>query len=1192
MTPPSRRRMPYRHFHHRTWLRHRLLPACCALLLPLLVTAPRSDAGEPGYWASNERSSRVLAITPGRSVPKPGADQLLKKETDQLLKQWEKEHGAFDAAASLPAYATREPADAILDQHLPSLISPYARLLEGTPQARQKTHGAMTQWCPLYDAALRDTRWDPARPLEVRLSTGITLYSEAEAYPESHPFRPTYTVKLPDLDGNLHSVPAAEIHSPDGSRWEVYPTLCVDAIRWKEMGATAIGWLMEYQKTGDPFYVHKIAHYLDKAADIYYRLPLSYGNELAKRPDGKPLDRETWESLPTSIFKQSIIGHWNRHTPNMNRGWISIRSSSGLYRNDLTWIEPFAFTRHHPAFRQYSLARYNDPDALDRKVNRQILREVAHLFKTGTGHIWQGLIQNYQNADYSDLYLLGVLLADPLLIDFAAPANEVTLYNHHHYDGMTGEGAPNYMAMLSHYYRNLLAPDGWPLFDPGFLQRNPFFKTANESRARLSTVRNLPLEIGDQHIYAWPATVSNARNPSADPETISQRESVGSENWPGFGVGILRAGAPGQRLESSLSYTRQVGHSKSDIMGIDLWMDGIPIIRRGGYASKGQAIALEAGSKESEAVNAEKWPHPPFSIRANDGVYWFRGYASSPILQNTLLADETATMTKKKGLPQLVRFWPGHAGKGERPLFQAIEAVDRTSFERIGVPIEHHGRTLLAVEGRSGRAYLVDITTVKGKARTRLFTGIWGAPDPRRSGSLSSTDAGYPDFQAAIANENHAIPATQPLTEAESPWWNGGKVPARFFEALTSVQSHPPSPVWDRVWRTDYNLYSHGAAKRESGSGPLEGNTGKVGLHLFGVNPSARHHQLYSAKGPWAARIVVPMKEHGAVNGNVGFKEAISYIIECASATKEQEETTFVHVMEGLIGDQPGEIRTVRPLAILEKDDNPGTVALEIQWKSGDTDTVIYHPGSQPVSVGADLSTDARYTLVRRDAEKKVVATQFYEGSRLAINGLDTRKAKAALTGTLVDLKGDITGFRGEAVLIIRPETDWKDPESLSGLSIEVQLPNADHATSDFYTIEKATLQPDGLLALQLAGTPPFARGWHQVSTINPEKPHEIASWRPFWLGMNSLLYHGAKAYFPRNNRTLKLTGTQGDGGDAGSRITAWFDTGDLGKEEIQIGDWFLIHDIEPGCKVVVPLSSRWSVGGSPSPSQTGGHAM
>jgi hypothetical protein len=127
---------------------------------------------------------------------------------------------------------------------------------------------------------------------------------------------------------------------------------------------------------------------------------------------------------------------------NGSRGWLNMLQEH-------IWVQPFALVRHHPAFRYYSQKKYGDPSALDRKIRTRLMRELSLMFQSV---FVQRLFHNYQEAIYFDMWLLGVLLQDRVLLDFTAPTMELTMYNHTYQDGLNGEGAPNYMDMPGGYY--------------------------------------------------------------------------------------------------------------------------------------------------------------------------------------------------------------------------------------------------------------------------------------------------------------------------------------------------------------------------------------------------------------------------------------------------------------------------------------------------------------------------------------------------------------------------------------------------------------------------------------------------------------------------------------------------------------------------------------------------------------------
>jgi len=134
--------------------------------------------------------------------------------------------------------------------------------------------------------------------------------------------------------------------------------------------------MQQFKNTGDPRAVHKLAVLLDRVADVYYGLPLSYMNEVS------PVTRAEWEALQRPVRDGAAFGPssvnkpaWNRRSPVTSRGWIQ-------QANECAFVEPFARVRHHPAFKAVSQKKYGDPEALDRKVMTRLMREVAMLYES------------------------------------------------------------------------------------------------------------------------------------------------------------------------------------------------------------------------------------------------------------------------------------------------------------------------------------------------------------------------------------------------------------------------------------------------------------------------------------------------------------------------------------------------------------------------------------------------------------------------------------------------------------------------------------------------------------------------------------------------------------------------------------------------------------------------------------------
>ena len=676
----------------------------------------RLDADKPHYWSYRLKPglNRDLLV---RLTDARGKVDLTKVKA--LLLYVQQEAGGRATFDNL-RWQDRPVAPLLSDREIredfPVLISPYGRVRAGKPDTwaaeRVLASGPPAGWtgyCPFCTSRTMSLQFDPADRYNVTTSC-CQKHLYGANYPADYDLKPNATVAFPDLDGKFHEVPTVLYKDRAGVEWELFiPTIFANK-RWHDLAGLCSTYARSFQDTADPIYAYKLALLLDQTADTYYGLLPSYINERCRGKDGQPLTRAEWEAVPRPVmFGASYLGEWNRFGPMFNRGWLRQVSEA-------RWAEPFARVRHHPAFKYYSRKVYGDPEALDRKVRQKLIREVALTWES-VGH---GFMTNYQDAIYSSELLVGVLADRPAMVDFAAPSNELTLYNHYRHDGLCGEGASNYMAMPGNYYFTPLRDPGgvWLALYPDFLKEHPFFEVAANEWRKLRTVRNLELEFGDQHLYAYTPLLTA-------PPQVAEREKLGSENWPAWGVGLLRVGGPGHRMELTLSYPRPAQHTASDQLGIACWVDGVPVMRPGGYAHH-PVLPLQWERPEIQGLKSMGYPKEIAEVKFGD--LGFGGWSHSPMAQNTITVNEifpSMGWSNNRGYGELITYKGGEPAGEPGARFQVLEARDRYSFERVGRPLQEFRRALLGVEGRDGRPYVVDVVTVRGGQRHALYNSAW-----------------------------------------------------------------------------------------------------------------------------------------------------------------------------------------------------------------------------------------------------------------------------------------------------------------------------------------------------------------------------------------------------------------------------------------------------------------------------------
>ncbi|MBT7303756.1 MAG: hypothetical protein HN849_29770, partial [Victivallales bacterium] len=1097
-------------------------------------------------WHAPDRGAKVAKLIPGRRLPKYTPDTLFAEWTKAQVARWHVDHPAAPLEKAFAEYQAATPTDAELVADFPRHISPFGRVRSGkaAPAVAKKV---LISYCPFCQSQSLRLSHDSQNPYHATTRCcGTELYGHAVDFPPDYALKPNATVRFRHLDDTEVAVPCTLYRDRNGVEWELFIKTLFDQRRWLQVGGTLIrSYGQRFRATADPRYAHKIALLLDHVADTYYGLPLSYANELATGKDGGPLTRAEWEApRPPGIFEVGELGGWNRRQPIFNKGWINMS-------DEHIWVEPFARVRHHPAFKYYSQKTYGDPEALDRKIMTKLLREVAMMFRNCFS---QKLLTNYQEANYVSLWLLGVLVQDPLLIDFAAPAQETSMYNHTYQDGMNGEGAPNYMAMPGGYfYPYLRDPNGWLEHYPQFLKEHPFYHAANGEMRRLRTVRGQQVEFGDQHEYAFPR--SFVRNPAQ----VAENERVGSRNWAGYGVGILRVGGPGRRQELCLSYTRATLHNARDALSLGCWVDGVPVMRRGGYVMGKATVQLQWDRPEYQALKTMDYPHPI----AQSGR-WAYDYAHGPLSQNGVMVDEVATgggWGDNRGYGEVITFKGGEPGGEPGSGFQVLDVRDHYSWARMDKDVPEFRRTLIGVEGPDGRPYVLDLLKLHGGKRHTFYQSAWA---DRVAANLPPVASQAPDLGQAFFG------AALPKDDSHY----------RTFRQVRKVARHaPPGATWDLTWRANLAAYAPRDPRTGQIEHPLPAGVGDVHLRLIGVDSHGGGTELISGQGPWIGRIAQPLPGGQRADGNVAFMDARDFLVErrIASLGTDMATSLFVHILEGYRTGETSAIKTVTPLSVTSVDGAArDTVAVSLAMAGGHTDTVLYQSAPGTVRLPNGLETDARYALLRHNAAGEVIAADACRGTLLRCGDFSAT-LPGDFTGTITDMVGDLTGTRQESALIITPDRPWPAGIALKERQLLVRFESSLRTPgNEGYRVERVTPLPDGRVRVDLQDHAPFVTSWHQVTTLPADRPNVLRTNRPMVDHGNNPWYHGLKIWFPERDKTFTIKNVNRVGGGYGGDTLVVLEDISLSEQGIRLGDWYVIYGIEPGRKVSVANDFSW----------------
>jgi hypothetical protein len=1114
-------------------------------------------------WGAPDRAAKVAGLIPGRKIPNLTRETLFADWTKQQAAKWNKAHpSTLTPEEQYKQYAETAPTDAELLADFPRHIAPLAQVRTGTPKVADWRNSALISYCPLCQSRSFSLKFDPKNEYHATtVCCNAELYGREKDFPADYKLKSTEKVAFRHFDNTLVEVPCTLFTDKDGVVWELFIKTLFDQKRWLNIGGDLIRkYGEEFKKSGDPLYAHKIAILLDAVTDTYYGLPLAYLNVLAKGKDGKPLTRTEWENSvsPDPAFQVGPLGVWNRRVPNFNTGWLNMGGEH-------IWVEPFALTRHHPAFQAVSVKKFGSPGALDTKITGKLLGDLCLMFKSVFA---QKLMTNYQDAIYMNMILLGVLAQDKTLTDFAVPGHEVTLYNHTYHDGLNGEGSPDYMAMPCGYFLPYLAdPNGWLRFQPNFVKDNPFYTTAISQLKELETARGFSIEFGDKHVHAFhPYT----KNGTLKGISKADNERNGSRNWAAFGVGILRVGSPNHRMELSMNYTRATLHNSQDALSIECWVDGVPVMRRGGYSAWWTNARLQWERPEFKVLAAMDYPHKIYECSSDGGfASWSWTYAHSPLCQNAVMVDGQGAGSgwgSNRGYGEVITYKGGEAPGTPGADFQILDVKDHYAWQQVGKTVPEFRRTLIAAESSTGRPYALDLLKIKGGKEHALFNSAWA----ERAESV---------LPASVSKAKNL--------EDVLPGGGAGRGTDRsYFKQVRGVERlGSPGTMWDLTWKTDFAAYAPRPVDGKPFVRPMPEDEGKVRLRMLGFDRGSAPAELISAKGPWLASLTQQLPGNRKVGGVVAFEDGRDFLIERRGAVTggQEQESLFIHILEGF---REGENSIIKSAKLLTTGSVQGSardiVAICLSLTDGTADTVLYQsePGIARLPDGTE--TDARYALIRRSADGKVRQIETCRASFVKGAGIDY-KFPGDSTGEIVDIIGDLTGTRQESALILKAKTPWPEGDLLKGRQLLVTFESDLRAScNEGYRIEKVTNLPHNRVRVDLQNHAPFIVSWHDVYDLPADKPGALRTNRPLVSNANTPWYNGMTVWFPEKNRTYTIRKTSPVGpGYLGETVEMEGDPGtpELAKDGIAPGDWFVISGIRPGLKVNV--ASEWRLNGA-----------
>ncbi|MBE6405666.1 MAG: hypothetical protein E7040_06565 [Lentisphaerae bacterium] len=734
---------------------------------------------------------------------------------------------------------------------------------------------------------------------------------------------------------------------------------------------------------------------------------------------------------------------------------------------------------------------------------------------------------------------LAVVLKDKYLYDGFVNIMVDFLYNENFYDGISTEGSAAYSGMVGGMW-NLFRTSGLTE-NKEFMAKHPIIPLMGKTISRVSLVRGGNAPYGDDHPTQYWIT-------KPTPKTVVPGEELG-----GFGISILRAGAPDKRMEIFLHHDRVEGHSHDDMLGLQLFYRGIPMLEH--FGDTRDTKDLNSKLPEVEEFKKLKYPYP---IVTND-----------PRPRGFNLQDMTTSLTKN--LVMVNEYWSANgwytAYRGGEPdlrapygnliartgrmpenVMQFVEADGMDSFSKNFQGMSIYKRAIVVVTRPDGTPYAVDFFSVSGGQRHLFLLHSRG----KEISSTLSRGKKYKHLED--------LPEVEPVPNLKM---NAANV---FFpgKVLNNVDlGGNVKDSWSHAWLFDYSAWAPKTT-------PLPAEL-KVEPHVFSIHGLLKGYaQAIRADGHY------PVTIREVINGKkrsyrFQFENAVHYAglrvqnatslsncyIQCYSSYSEKEKPLIASVAK-LTCDDPGNIYKS---------------AVEINFPDGSRDIVVWQPYSEMTSWDSELfTTDARAALIRVNKKGKVKFVSLSGGTKLIWMGRTfVKDGKGTLTARISRIIGDISGDHGKSILVLKNASDWPAGTVLKGQTIIAGYNKG--SRREVYTIDRIE-QKNGETFVYLENAPFFIDHRGEVTSNSREFGNRFWGTGTGKGGTKTRYLSGSQVVFPELKKSFTLNRAAFHKDYANTWILS--EKTDLVREGIKTGTRFEIHpDWENAIVEVMTITNK-----------------
>lgn len=1096
-----------------------------------VVLAGRGQAAEPPIPTINDAG--ILANAPGGTLKMP--PRLFTPEMTDLLRDKSVFADYFAVRMGRPDRAAqwlKVPEDLWRE-----MIEPYVPLCN-SGRAGTMGHcpfcGALAASPPTMTVAqFLDNPWVAYQPC-----CGAKVYAREADMPADYKARPNRTETIPALDGgttdyHFYCPPGTEnapiAYAGPRKEWfssecEAYrPRLAIISDQVIPDLTAAVFWRNDSQAA------HLLAVLLDRIADVYPALQpysASEGNCLALNRAGNGyLTREEYLSEPgphiyTRVFWYRGGGNgYDKLGPDPG-GWGDAVMAAGG-----NLAEAFDLIRDRAEVKAYSQERYDQPEAWEQRVYERVMEECAFLNKAGSPTNGNTMINWCFGA-----VRLGTVVQDDFFLRHALDFQEKQFPNGYFADGMSEQGAFNYGGMMFPFVQS-----AWMLERFAGVKaddRYPFLKLVRRnsdndwSKFPVRTLLGVESQHSDEHNWFFAGLGWGWQVP---PDKVDYAAHAQALNFPEYGLGCLRAGDPGSRLEAILDYQNVGAHAHQAKLNLQLFYEGISLLPDIGYCAGNNVDPTR------EPWKSFRYPYPLMSSPNPSDPWggWYFHY-------NTLGEPHCTALVEGQPHNQtpvaFQRFLSGGDPGSGTWRTQLLEVDGRGAFAAPEGGMDRFNRQVVVLTLPSGRSVLVDFFRLRGGKRHDLYWHV-PAPDPQ-------TSLGAP------------APVAQPNLETylKANGAPGATEAARYIDTLRKVDL--PAETWDATWTIrphDYDPVTEGGKKRQK---PWSDVLHDVTLRMWGAAQGgpAGEQSVLQARGPWPSNIAEVGPDGKEVRGQVGFKGGFSFFIETRRADDPGLESSFVHVLEPRNPEQTPALESAEILPA------SGTGAgARLRTVEGQEVLMASTLGEAPYRT-AQISLTGRLGVVAPLARQVTL----YDGSQLEAGGWAV-ELEPSWRMKLLGAIGDLSGQPGEAALIVASERPLPTDGTLVGQALTVHHQIDDQHTSG-YTIAKVSTFGAGRWRIDLQDQPPFIQNQLSLRQLDPARPRVITS--DFWMSKGGPgIYTGRRVRLPRLGFDSPIVKP--------IMKTAWHcDSAELASDlpaEAKVGDLMIIYSLQPGDEVVIP---------------------